>query len=230
LLLALTGFSSEPTSIPDAQLISAIHERLDVDGRIDARQVTVQAKNGHITLGGIVETMVEKVLAEGIASNTILGVRSVVNDITVRPAVIQDDVIQKAVKKNLITTPALEGTSITVKVRNGIVKLEGTVDSLVQRRAARKAAEIVEGIIGVIDVLKVTQTSRPDTEIEKEIALYLLWSPVIDIDQVSLEVKKGVVKLEGSLSQMAHLLTLEQDLEKITGVVEVDDSGLRVQP
>jgi hyperosmotically inducible periplasmic protein len=229
LILTLTGFSSERTPIPDAQLVSAIKQRLQMDGRIDAKHITVQALNGHITLGGIVETMVEKVLAEGIVSNTILGVRSVVNDLSVRPAVIQDDAIKKSVRKNLITTPALEGTSIQVNVRDGIVRLEGRVDNLVQRRAARKAAELVKGIVGVIDVLKVAQISRPDSEIEKEVALYLLWSPIVNIDQIEVEVKRGVVKLIGSVDHMAHLLTVEQDLEKITGVVEVDISGLQVQ-
>jgi len=229
LILLLSGFSAERTSIPDAQLVSAINQRLQMDGRIDTKHITVKAKNGHITLGGIVETMEERVLAEGLVSNTIIGVRSVINDITVRPAVIKDDAIKKAVKKNLITTPALEDTSITGNVRDGIVKLEGTVNNPFQRRAARKAAEIVEGIVGVIDVLNVSQKSRPDADIEKEVALYLLWSPIVNLDKIDVEVKNGVVALEGTVPHMAHLLTLEKDLENISGVVEVDVSGLRVQ-
>jgi osmotically-inducible protein OsmY len=229
LALTLTGFGSTQSPIPDGQLVSAIQQRLNMDGRIDAKQITVQAKNGEITLSGIVDTMEEKVLAEGLVSNTIIGVRSVVNNLSVRPAVIEDDAIQKAVKQNLITTAALQGTSIEVQVRDGIVKLKGTVDTPPQRRIARKAAELVEGAVGVVDVLKVAQISRPDAEIEKEVALYLLWSPIVDIDQIDLHVKNGVVTVKGSVAHMTHILTLEQDLEKVMGVLEVDVSGLQVQ-
>lgn len=227
-LLVLTGFGSQQPPIPDPQLVSAIKQRFQMDGRIDANKITVQAENGRITLGGVVETIVEKVLAEGLVSNTIIGVRSVVNNISVRPAVIEDDALQKEVRNNLLTTSALKGTSIEVHVRDGIAKLEGLTHTPAQRRIARKAAEIVDGIVGVIDLLKVAQSSRPDREIEQEVALYLLWSPIVDIDQVELDVKDGVVTLTGPVKHMAHILTLEQDLEKVMGVVEVDVSGLQV--
>ncbi len=164
LILILSGFGGQKTSIPDAQLVSAIKQRLQMDGRIDANRITVQAENGAVTLGGVVDTMVEKVLTEGLVSNTIVGVRSVVNNISVRPAVIEDDALEREVKQNLLTTSALEGTSIEATVRDDIVKLEGTGDSPAQRRVARKAAEMVDGVVGVIDT-----PVRPDSEIEQEI-------------------------------------------------------------
>ena len=71
--------------------------------------------------------------------------------------------------------------------------------------------------------------SRPDREIEKEVALYLLWSPIVNIDGVDFSVNDGVVKLEGAVEHSAHILALEQDIGNIMGVVKVDVSKMTVK-
>lgn len=224
----LTGFGTYYDQVPDEQLASVIKKRLEMDGRIQADRITVNVKNGHVVLGGVVDTVTEKALAEGVVANTIVGVKSVVNSITVRPAVNSDDNIKKEIEEYVRNTPALKGKSIQVSVADGIVKLEGVVSTVLQRRAAEKAAKFAKGVKGIVNLVKV-KASRPDREIEKEVAFYLLWSPIVDIDQVDFTVKDGVVKIEGQVEHHAHILTLEQDLEKIEGVVEVDVSGMTVK-
>ncbi|RMH04301.1 MAG: BON domain-containing protein [Nitrospirae bacterium] len=228
-LVMLTGFGAYYDRVDDDQLLSAIKQRLQMDTRINADRIVVRVKNGHVTLSGVVDTITEKALAEGLVANSIVGVRSVVNNITVRPAVVEDDAIQKQVEDNLHNTPSLYGQTVSVSVRDGIVKLEGIVESPLQRRAAETAARTVKGVKSITNLIKV-KPSRPDRDIEKEVAFYLLWSPIVDIDQVDFEVKDGVVTLTGQVEHHAHILTLEQDLEKIEGVVEVDVSRLKVQP
>ncbi len=224
----LTGFGAYYDKVPDAQLSSAIKERLKMDGRINADRITVKVSNGHVVLGGVVDTVTEKGLAEGLVAGSIIGVKSVVNNISVRPAVSQDDVIKKQVEDYIDNTPSLYGKTLSVSVADGIVKLEGTVATILQRRAAEKAAKLVKGVKGIVNLVTV-KVSRPDREIEKEVAFYLLWSPLVNIDLVDFTVKDGVVTLKGSVEHHSHILTVEQDIEKIEGVVEVDVSGMTVK-
>jgi hypothetical protein len=44
LILILAGFGAQKPSIPDAQLVSAIKQRLQMDGRIDANRITALSK------------------------------------------------------------------------------------------------------------------------------------------------------------------------------------------
>lgn len=226
--LAVTGFGIYYDKVPDAQLASAITQRFEMDSRINANQIVISVKDGHVVLSGMVDTVTEKILAEGLVAGSMIGVKSVVNDITVRPAVNQDDAIQQEVEEYLKTTAALQGKSINVSVHDGIVKLEGMVATTLQRRAAEKATELAKGVKSIVNVVTV-KSSRPDREIEQEVALYLLWSPIVNIDHVDFSAKNGVVKIAGVVEHHAHILTLEQDIEKIQGVVAVDVSGLAVK-
>lgn len=226
--VAVAGFGMYYDKIPDGQLSSAIKQRFKMDGRINADHIIVNVKDGHVVLKGVVDTVTEKSLAEGLVAGSIIGVKSVMNEITVRPAVGQDDAIKKQVEENLKTTPALKGKEINVSVNDRIVKLEGLVSTVLQRRAAEKAAEIAKGAKGIVNLVNV-KPSRPDQEIGKEVAFYLLWSPIVNIDRVDFSVKDGVVKLEGAVEHNAHIFTVQQDIEKIQGVVAVDVSKMKVK-
>ncbi|MDT3779145.1 BON domain-containing protein [Nitrospira sp. MA-1] len=226
--LALTGFGTYYDKVPDGQLSSAIKERFRLDGRINADQIIIEVKRGHVMLSGVVDTVTEKILAEGLVAGSIIGVKSVVNNISVRPAVSQDDAIKQEIDEYLKNTPALQGKTITVSVNDGIVKLEGLVETVFQRLAAEKAVELAKGVKGIVSLVKINP-SRPDREIEKEVAMYLLWSPIVNIDGVDLSVHDGVVKLEGAVEHSAHILSLEQDIGNIMGVVKVDVSKMTVK-
>ncbi|HSF08690.1 MAG TPA: BON domain-containing protein [Nitrospirales bacterium] len=91
----LTGFGTYYDKIPDEQLSSAIKERFRLDGRINADQIVIEVKSGHVMLSGVVDTVTEKSLAEGLVAGSIIRVKSVVNNISVRPAVSQDDAIKQ---------------------------------------------------------------------------------------------------------------------------------------
>lgn len=225
----LTGFGAYYDRVDDDQLKSAIKTRLEMDPRINAKRIVVRVQNGHVVLSGYVDTVTEKVWAEGLVANSIVGVKSVTNNIEVRPAVIPDDEIKKQVEDLLENTPALYGKKIEVTVNDGIVKLEGKVGSLLQRRAAEEVARLAKGVKGVTNLL-IVKSARPDRDIEKDVAFYLLWSPIVDIDQVDFTVEDGVVKLKGEVEHHAHIQKIEQELEKIAGVVAVDVSGLEVKP
>lgn len=99
--LAITGFGIYYDNVPDEQLSSAIKQRLEMDGRINSHQIVLTVKDGRVSLSGMVDTVTEKSLVEGLVAGSIIGVKSVVNAITVRPAVNQDDAIKQQVEEYL---------------------------------------------------------------------------------------------------------------------------------
>lgn len=227
----LVGFVGDTTQLSDPQIESAIKERLNGDGRIDAKNIQVKVDQGVVTLSGTVPDLESKVLAEALVSGTMVGVRRLQNDITVvRPAV-KDEEIRKAVDAALRSVPALKESKlnkITVLVHEGDVVLKGTVEKPLHRRLARKAAQTVPGVVSVANLLKIVGKPRPDREIEQDVLAYLKWAPYVDLDQIEYTVENGVVKIKGTVDHHASVFALVNDIEKIRGVVDVDTSQITV--
>ena len=188
----------------------------------------MKAKNGMVTLSGTVETITEKALAEHLVEST-YGVKGVVNNLMVRPPVSKDDEIRKAVEEALRTTPALEKQDVQVDVSQGVVTLKGSVDTLAQSLAAESAAKKIRGVVDVVNMLKVVETPRPDREIERDVVLYLQASPLVNLDDLDVSVKDGVVKLKGKIDNLTYKYVIASDLEKIRGVRRVDMAELTVK-
>src|SRR5271165_4189258 len=66
----------------DPQITNAIQGKLYADPAIQSKQISVEAENGVVTLGGSVGTEAERTQAAAAAA-TVAGVRTVVNNITV---------------------------------------------------------------------------------------------------------------------------------------------------
>lgn len=64
-----------------------------------------------------------------------------------------DRALQKSVLRALSKTKGLRVASITVRARNGVVTLEGTVPEQAQMEIATHAAESVEGVTSVKNAL-----------------------------------------------------------------------------
>lgn len=227
----LVGFIGDTTQLADPQIESAIKERLNSDGRIDAKNIEVKVDQGVATLSGTVPDLESKVLAEALVSGTIVGIKRLHNDITViRPAV-KDEEIRKTVEAALRSVPALKESKlnkISVLVHEGDVVLKGTVEKPLHRRLAVKAAHAVPGVASIANLIKIVGKPRPDREIEKDVLVYLKWAPYVDLDQIEYSVENGVVKLKGSVDHHASIFALVSDIEKIHGVVDVDMSQITV--
>ena len=73
------------TPADDGQITSAIQSRLYADPAIQTKQISVQASNGVVTLGGAVGSEAERTAASAAAAG-VAGVRTVVNNLTVAPS------------------------------------------------------------------------------------------------------------------------------------------------
>jgi osmotically-inducible protein OsmY len=231
LSVCLVGFVGDVTKVTDPQIESAIRDRLSADSRIDAKNIQVNVERGVVTLSGTVPDLDSKGLAEALVSATIVGVRQLHNEITVVRAVVKDEEIRKSVEAALRSVPALRESKlnkITVLVHDGGVVLKGSVEKPLHSRLAGKTAQTVRGVTSIANLLKVVETPRPDRDLEKDVLAYLKWAPFIDLDQVEYTIENGVIKLRGKVEHHASVITLVNDLEKISGVIDVDVSQMEV--
>ena len=105
-------------------------------------QATVH--NGHVTLTGKVEWLLQKEHAEE-AVRHVRGTRGVLNHIEVAPKTTQRDV-RRRIMQALHRNADLEARHVNVTVSKDVVTLTGTVRSWLQREAAEQAAGSAPGI------------------------------------------------------------------------------------
>ena len=126
---------------------------------VKARRIDVDVLDGVVTLTGIVETETENKRAEEIALS-VQGVKSVTNLLTVGKRTfsqsMEDKLIVGRINKGLIAEPNMKSWSIDVDSNNGVVTLTGIVESTDMKNRALDIASRAEGVMKVIDNLRVS--------------------------------------------------------------------------
>lgn len=115
--------------------------------------VQVKVEDGWITLTGKVDWNYERSAAET-AMRNLVGVRGVLNQIQIAPAVTVADVRQRIIA-SLKRDAEVEAQRITVQVDNHKVTLEGKVRTWAEREAAERAAWSAAGVTSLVDHIKV---------------------------------------------------------------------------
>lgn len=185
----------------DDEIARAVKDAFSQDPRIRSFTPKVEVRTGAVTLSGSVGNLVAKRAAEDNARHTV-GVRMVNNRLDVRPSVnARDEHIADRVRQRLKDHPTVDPRDITVIVQDGIVSLDGDVDSLNQQRTAEDLVGRVGGVVAVTNRLQVkgTQPMRMDEELKTSIEDQLWWSPFVDEDRVQVEVRQGVATLTGTV-------------------------------
>ncbi|HEY3375143.1 MAG TPA: BON domain-containing protein [Candidatus Aquicultor sp.] len=135
------------TSVPitDVDLHNEVVQGLHHEMPLQAEFIDVKVKDGTVVLDGNVSTMEQKARAGAIAKS-MPGAVKVINDITAGTAT---NDIDQAIENEVLK--ALEISHINmrdarVSVLDGVVHLDGTVDTIKQRGRAREIAEAVPGV------------------------------------------------------------------------------------
>lgn len=147
----------------DAWITSATKMRLLADRDTPATDINVDTRDGVVTLFGIVPTVAAKTAAAANARK-VDGVKDVRNELQVvadakREAVdAKDEDIERGVEQTLAGSESLRRDDIDVEVKDGIVRLTGSVQSESDRLAAGFAARKTPGVRAVlVDDLRVEQ-------------------------------------------------------------------------
>ena len=209
------------------ELANAVRADLKDSVRIADAELQVAVRDGILTLSGTVRSMMDRQRAVEIAKRT-RGIKAVVDQLVVTRSDRSDEDILADVEKVLRINDSVDHPRITAKVEDSVVWLAGAVNSLSEVRIAKMAAGGVRGVTDLKSQITIRpKVQRTDREIRDEIAGLLVHSIYLDDVLLDIEVKDGVVHLEGtvgSVQQREHAARMSE----IRGVVSVDTSKMDV--
>lgn len=218
----------------DDDIREAVKDALLHDPRVYSFNPDVSVDNGVVTLTGVVSNLKAKRAAEDDAKN-VVGVFYVNNYLKVRPAMIpEDSELEADIKQGMLRDPVVEKYELDVTANNGVVFLNGTVDSYFEKIQAEDVASKAKGVIAVENNIKVEDDNdyhfynyygwntyyppyqidvddyyRTDSEIKDNIESQLWWSPYVDEAEVDVIVVNGEATLEGTVDTKREKLFAE---------------------
>lgn len=227
-ITALVAVPAEAAKHPsDSDVTTAIETNLWEDQAVPSHNIDVEVKNGIVSLTGSVYNILARERATAIAED-VKGVRSVVNEIDVKPVVRSDEEIQTDVTEALTLDPATNSYGIVAAVADGTVTLSGTVDSYAEKRLSEEVAKGVRGVRAVQDDIQLSYSNqRSDREIEEEVEALLKDDVRLDGDAVAVKVKNGKVSLSGVVDSAAEK-ALAGEKAWVAGVRAVDVGAVKV--
>lgn len=207
----------------DIQLKRDIETELGWDPKVNAAQIGVSVDQGAVSLLGAVDTYPQKWAAED-ATKRVSGVRTVAQDLTVKILSehkrTDSDIaiaVQNALKWDVFTPK-----SVTAKVQNSAITLEGQVAWNFERDAAERAVRNLTGVVSVYNsiVLK-PQTSA--AQVKEKIQSALQRQATTDTNSIHIETAGGKVTLTGHASSWQSIEDAASAAWAAPGVTEVLD-------
>jgi osmotically-inducible protein OsmY len=207
----------------DSQLKQDIETELRWDPKVNAAQIGVSVDKGAVTLLGAVDTYPQKWAAED-ATKRFFGVRAVAQDLSVK--ILSDHkrtdseiaaAIQQALKWDVLTP-----STVTAKVQNSAVSLEGQVKWNFERDAAEQAVRHLTGVVAVYNSI----TLKPETsasQVKEKIQSALQRQATKDTNSIHVDTSGGKVTLTGHASSWQSIEDAANAAWAAPGVTEVVD-------
>jgi len=206
----------------DLEIQKNVMEELKWQPSVKATEIGVAVTNGIVTLSGLVDNYAEKRAAEKAALG-VAGVKGVAEDIEVNLGFNHkrtDREVAQAVVNALKWDVVVPEEKIKVKVDDGWVTTEGTVDWEYQQRAVRNAISNITGVKGVSNLVKITPHVNP-VEVKKGIAAALERSATVDAGKIRIEHSGNNVTLFGTVRSYAEKQDAERAAWNAPGVASV---------
>jgi len=209
----------------DKNLRTHVLDELDWDPSIEADNIGVAVSEGVVTLSGEVPSYPQKRAAER-AALRVEGVEGIANDLKVR---LPDDHehtdtdIAKAAHRAIEWHSQLPSEKITVKVEEGWITLQGTVNWYYQAARAEEAVRHLLGVRGVRNEL-VVEKKRALEDTRQQIRRALERQVGRDIERLRIHVDDGVVTLKGTVDAWADRENIERAAWAAPGVREVHNN------
>jgi osmotically-inducible protein OsmY len=132
-----------------------------------------------------------------------------------------NETLQLRVVQQLDWEPSVNAANIGVKVKDGVVTLEGNVSNYAEKFAAVRVTKAVYGVKGLADELQVklhTSFERTDADIAKSALQMLAWDTVVPKDHVKVTVRDGWMTLEGEVEWEFQRTDAERAVRYLSGV------------
>ena len=131
----------------DKEIAKAAVNALEWNASVPREKVMVKVENGYIYLTGNLPWAYQRNAAKRTVQN-LLGVRGVINNVELAPAV-EPDHISEEITKALERSANLEAKGIRVQVDGSTVNLKGRVHSHQEKKLAERAAYLAKGVTKV---------------------------------------------------------------------------------
>ena len=133
-----------------------------------------------------------------------------------------DRELQIDVLDELRWEPGVKVTDIGATVKDGVVTLEGTVESFAEKWAAEKAVKRLPGVKALAVELKVElpgSSERSDTDIAAAAEHTLKWDVLVPHhDRIKVTVENGRLTLEGEVDRQFQKSSAERAVLHLTGL------------
>jgi osmotically-inducible protein OsmY len=185
----------------NSELQADVQNAIKWEPLLNAAEIGVTAKDGVVSLTGVVDSYAKKLEAES-AAKRVFGVKSLVEKIEVKfpnswtktNAEIATEVL-KALKSNW----SIPNDKVTVKVEDGWVTLEGDLPWNFQREDAKKAVNYLAGVKGITNNIKIKSEIHDTIEQnDVEEAIARSWS--INDNDIKVKVSGKTVTLTGTVT------------------------------
>ncbi|MDC9822657.1 BON domain-containing protein [Devosia sp. ZB163] len=215
---------SSMTMPSDEAITSQIQAALDERPELRSATISIAAREGVVTIGGVVERLDQKWLAESIVKG-VEGVGVIVNEIEVRlPGM--DRRPDPEIASDLAAVLALEfgdvADGIRISVQNGAVTLEGQVASKSQRLRASELASQVRDVIAVNNNLEVGAASA-ETALRRRIEDAFRRIAETDAKSIEIEADDDRIVLSGRVRSWAERQEAEHVAWQTPGVQVVEN-------
>lgn len=203
----------------DHRIRQLVLQQLEWDSQVDAAGIGVTARNGVVTLSGVIDSYAGKLAAER-AAKRVHGVRAVANDlqVTLRQPRSDTDISNdaaRALETHLILPPTVQ-----VVVHNAHVVLTGTVHTLFQRVVAEKALRYVKGIKNLINRVVVVPTPPAD-DVPPRIIRALHQDADVDARGLNVVISGNTVTLTGTVRSWHERESAERAAIHAPGITHV---------
>jgi len=195
--------------------------------------VKIKVADGIVTLTGSVPDPDQRTLAEETVRN-LPGVVSVDNRIKVEPGVAEysDGWIATKVRTKLLVSSHVSAVNTKVEVRDGVVSLTGTTDSVAQQELTTAIVKEIEGVKSVDNRLVVSAPSAAnhtmsdrvdDASITAQVKYALLTHKSTSALTTNVTTKDGVVLIEGNATSDAEKDLVTHLAQAVHGVRNVNN-------
>jgi len=215
----------------DSDVQQDVLRELKWDPRIEETDVGVEVDDGVVTLSGTVGSWGKRYAAAE-AAHRVRGVLDIANDIAVKtpgtPGRTDTD-IAGAVRNALVWDVFVPDTRIRSTVSNGVVTLEGDVDTWTQHDDAARTVRNLSGVREVVNLIEIKAPRVDAAKVRKSIEEALERRAEREAKRVWFQVEDGNVKVSGTVRSWAERETVIGAARGTPGVRSVEDK-LRIEP